>query len=265
MLPPPSVLTAFGCSGEPARLTGGQGTAYRSGEIILKPIDNPVEAAWTAELFDTLSGPGFRVPTPLRDPDGQWVVQGWVAWRRFPGEHVSGRWDERLEACGAFHRALAGYSRPGFLSLRADPWEISDRMTWGEQPIECLPLTQTYVDRVLPLLGESPSALDGQLVHGDICGNFLFADTGPPCVIDFAPYWRPAEFASAVLVVDAVTWQGADPSWVDSSGVSRELLARAALRRILEHDLHYRMRSLGDPGDVRRYETSISRLERATP
>ena len=47
-------------------------------------------------------------------------------------------------------------------------------------------------------------------MHGDLTGNVLFADGLPPAVIDFAPYWRPPAFATAVVVGDALLWEGAD-------------------------------------------------------
>jgi len=27
-------------------------------------------------------------------------------------------------------------------------------------------------------------------------------------VIDFSPYWRPAEYATAIIIADAVVWEG---------------------------------------------------------
>jgi uncharacterized protein (TIGR02569 family) len=53
---------------------------------------------------------------------------------------------------------------------------------------------------------EAPS----QLIHGDLTGNVLFDDQLAPAVIDFSPYWRPAAFASAIVVADALVWEGAD-------------------------------------------------------
>lgn len=47
-------------------------------------------------------------------------------------------------------------------------------------------------------------------MHGDLTGNVLFADGLAPAIIDFSPYWRPAPFASAVVVADALLWEGAD-------------------------------------------------------
>jgi len=49
-----------------------------------------------------------------------------------------------------------------------------------------------------------------QLVHGDLTRNVLFQPHQPPLVIDVSPYWRSPEFASAIVVVDALIWEGAD-------------------------------------------------------
>ena len=38
----------------------------------------------------------------------------------------------------------------------------------------------------------------------------LFADGQPPAVIDPTMYWRPAGYASAIVVGDALRWHGAD-------------------------------------------------------
>jgi hypothetical protein len=47
-------------------------------------------------------------------------------------------------------------------------------------------------------------------VHGDLTGNVLFEPGLPPLVIDLSPYWRPPAFASAVVVADALVFEGAD-------------------------------------------------------
>jgi hypothetical protein len=33
---------------------------------------------------------------------------------------------------------------------------------------------------------------------------------GETGIIDFPPYWRPPAFASAIVVADALVWEGAD-------------------------------------------------------
>ena len=58
-------------------------------------------------------------------------------------------------------------------------------------------------------------------MHGDLTGNVLFARGLPPAVIDFSPYWRPVGFASAVVVGDALLWEGADESLLDGRRARR--------------------------------------------
>jgi hypothetical protein len=36
-----------------------------------------------------------------------------------------------------------------------------------------------------------------------------------PAIIDFSPYWRPACYASAIVVADALLWEGADKQILD--------------------------------------------------
>src|SRR5689334_8226566 len=133
MRPSPAVLASFGAAGDtaPVPLPGGQGTAWRAGQMVLKPAGDRRVARWTAGLYLSLSGhrdPGFRVPRPLRclpgdgaagdGAAGDWVAENretgaWVAWQWLPGEPANwaGRspsWPRLVEASRAFHAALAG-------------------------------------------------------------------------------------------------------------------------------------------------------------
>ncbi len=76
----------------------------------------------------------------------------------------------------------------------------------------------------------------GQIVHGDLTGNVLFADHLPPAIIDLSPYWRPPTFASAIVVADALVWEGADRSLPASIGHLDDFgqsLVRALLYRLV--------------------------------
>ncbi|HEY7796004.1 MAG TPA: hypothetical protein VIA10_18510 [Gaiellaceae bacterium] len=203
MHPPPHVLAAFGLETEPEPLPGGQGTAWRAGELVLKPVDTALEELeWLGRLVDSLDPVGFRVPR-LRC-----VHDGWACWDRLAGEHRERAWPEVIAVGERFHAALADVPRPGFIARRTNHWAVGDRVAWGE-----LPLTRFEHVKHLPRLAAAlrPVATSGsQLVHGDLTGNVLFAAGVPPAVIDFSPYWRPPGYATAIVVGDALVWEGAD-------------------------------------------------------
>ena len=283
MRPGPEVLASFGASADPVSLPGGRGTAWRAGEIVLKPAGDPRVARWTADLYRGLNpqdpldplaarrdplaarrDPGFRVPRPLRtiaedETTGDWVAQdplagAWVAWQWLPGEPaswsgVSPFWPSLIAASRAFHAALAGRPAPPWLGRDGSEWTVGDQVAWGERdPGSVLaaapgPLA-TQLRSLLTAL--RPVRLPAQLIHGDLGGNVLFAAGEPPAVIDFSPYWRPAGLALAVAAVDALTWSGADPAILGELADQPELdqlLAHAHLGRLVTEIVSRR----GDP------------------
>lgn len=74
----------------------------------------------------------------------------------------------------------------------------------------------------------------GQLVHGDLCGNLLFRAGLPPAVLDFSPFFRPITYAEAILVADAVIWEGAPAALVSQLRGENvdQMLVRACLFRL---------------------------------
>jgi uncharacterized protein (TIGR02569 family) len=206
--PGSAVLTAYGLTGPPVRLPGGQGTSWRVGPAVLKPLDmDPAVLLWHADVLARLRGrTDFRVSEPLPTADNRWTAGGWTAWRYEPGAHAPGRWHDIVDVGQRLHSALVDEPEPPFLAERTDRWAVGDRVAWGE-----LPATDVVRGRSVSSLVEAlrPVALRRQLVHGDLTGNVLFDDDLPPLVIDLSPYWRPPEFATAVVVADALVFEGA--------------------------------------------------------
>ncbi len=212
--PPPSVLEAFDASGTLVPLEGGQGSSWRAGNAVLKLLDLSEEAlAWQAEVFASISCDGFRVSHPLRAEDGSLVVDGWCAWEAVEGRHKERRWAEIIAVGGRFHAALAEVPRPEFIALRTDPWAIGDYVAWGDVPVSDFAHVK-HLTRLASAL--KPVAARSQLIHGDLTGNVLFDDRLPPAVIDLAPYWRSTAFASAIVVADALVWEGAEEDILDA-------------------------------------------------
>ncbi len=209
------MLAAFGVAGcSPVQLDGGQGTSWRAGELVLKPADTDLdELTWQARVISQAPRDGFRLPAPRRDRDGSLCVDGWCASAFVTGRHEQGRWPEIIAVGERFHKALRGIPRPRFLDSRSSPWAISDRIAWDE-----LPSSQFPDVRYLPQLAAArrPLAAPSQLIHGDLSGNVLFHDQLPPAIIDFSAYWRPTGYASAIVVADALLWEGADSAILDS-------------------------------------------------
>lgn len=234
---PPSahVLAAFGAAVEPQPLGGGR-HAWRSGDLVLKPLDwamSPEELDWQGTVLDAVRQDGFRVARLRRARDGSALVDGWCAWEHVEGSHEERRWAEVIAVGERFHAALAGVSRPALIDARTDHWAIGDRVAWGELPAARFAHVK-HLPRLLAAL--RPIDEPSQLVHGDLTGNVLFARGLPPAVIDFSPYWRPTAFATAVVVGDALAWEGADESLlaaVEHVDDFPQFLLRALIYRIV--------------------------------
>lgn len=60
----------------------------------------------------------------------------------------------------------------------------------------------------------------------------------PPAIIDVSPYWRPAAYAGAIAVADALLWHGEGRELLRASGRfgARGVVARALLFRLLDQN-----------------------------
>jgi uncharacterized protein (TIGR02569 family) len=232
--PSRDVLDAFGVNGEPGPLPGGRGLAWRGGDLVFKPADlAPDELAWQADVLPTVAAQDLRLSFPQRTIDGELVIDGWTASSFLAGDHRSARWADIIAIGDRFHEALVGLARPTFLDARSDPWAIGDRVAWGEvsiEPYRRIPLVPQLADRLAPVEARC------QIVHGDLTGNILFAEGLPPAVIDVSVYWRPPSFATAIVVADALVWEGADVSLLESVAEIDDfgqMLTRALLYRLV--------------------------------
>ncbi len=244
--PPDHVRAAFGVSNDiPQLMSGGRGQTYRCGGVVLKPTADPAQASWLAGTFEHLWIPGVRVARPVRSSDGRWVIAGWTAHRYVAGRSAP-RFGDVIGVGAALHTALAGIPRPRLLDEADTLFSWADRISWGDIPPLDPKLGTGAGAGVFAGLaaGRLPVDLPAQLVHGDLTGNVLFAGSAPPAVIDMTPYWRPVSWATAVVVVDAISWGGADPDLATGRQTPqwRQVLRRALLFRLAV--------ALGHPGST---------------
>jgi len=231
------VLTAFGVAAEPRRLPGSSG--WRCGGIVLKPVADRARAVWLARTLHRVDVPGLRIARPVRSTDGRWIVGGWAASRYLAGTPEY-RHDEIVPAALRLAQALSTEPRPGF--RREDIDALADRIAWEEADV---PIDETKGGRWFEVLAVARRQvrLPAQVVPGDLFGAVLFDGLEPPGVIDFDPFYRPAEWGAAIAAVDAISWGGADvaflrrwshlPEW-------SQLLLRALLFRLAAHALNPR-------------------------
>jgi uncharacterized protein (TIGR02569 family) len=245
--PPAEVLSAFAVVGTGlVPLAGGEGRSWLAGDVVLKPADDEIAAAWAADLLARIQEDGFRVARPVATADGRWTFLGWTASRRVEGEHAP-RWTEVIGAGEAFHRAVRDEPRPGFLDTRDDPWATGDRAAWEEIPVDRYLGGIEGMDRLAaarrPLAG-----VRTQLIHGDLSENVLFATGLAPAVIDLSPYWRPTGFASAIVLADALLWRDAGPEIiraVPNTDPVGQMLVRALIYRLVTREIFHPGTSAG--------------------
>lgn len=235
-MPSTAVQQAFGVSGSVDALPGGQGTAYRVGDLVLKVVDDADETAWTSELLTRVGPDGFRFPAPVPTRDARWVHDGWAASRFIPGlRPMAPRWRNVVEAGARFCEAgeRARRADDGVLARRTHRWAIADRVTWEEHP--------AHLDgEAAELFGEisagfEPPTCPAQFIHGDLTGNVFVDDDGTPVILDVSPYVRPLGWAAAIVVCDALLWHDADLELADAVPADgpRDLLFRALAFRFL--------------------------------
>jgi hypothetical protein len=237
--PPHEVLTAYGFSERPQPMAGGRVSgAWQVGGAVLKRVGDPAEEAWRRTVYlDWPSDSGVRVPRPLPDRKGQWVVDGWSAHALVPGRTVSVVEDPDWfrVACESFLDVTSALARPAFLDTRDDPWTTADRLLDADAEPPA-----AVAGFVKECRGEG-ECVEGrpQVVHADLSGNVL-RDGQVAGVIDWPVQWWPRALALAVVVVDALCWQGATEEllddWKDVGGAAlrRALAWRAVTRGLLD-------------------------------
>jgi uncharacterized protein (TIGR02569 family) len=232
--PPRHVLEAYGATGEHERLIGGESRSYRVGDLVFKAVLDPREVFWYHRLTQNIALDGIRLAPLACTNSGELVYDGWCATVFVEGTHVPGRWEEKIAISRRFHQALAAFTiRPEFISQAGHPWAVADRMVWGEAELVYGDKLSPHIRRLQAIL--RPTKHTPQLIHGDMTGNILFHSHLPPAIIDFSPYWRPAEYATAIIITDSIVWENAPDSLLNllpPSKENNELLVRAAMWRI---------------------------------
>ncbi|MBT2594981.1 hypothetical protein [Arthrobacter sp. ISL-72] len=239
MHPPIETQAEFRAAGTLFKLEGGRGTAWRVGHVTLKPLDVlPEELLWLDEVArEHSAGNELRLSLPIRSRSGKLIVDGWTAFPYLTGEHQPGRWTELAKIARDFSALFAQVQRPDFVDKRTHAWAKADRFAWGEY--DGPPITAPYI---ADLVSTRRQVFDPPgIVHGDLTGNVLFDPVLPPAVIDLTLYWRPLNYSIAVIAIDAVCFEGAPLSLLETISPALDFpqyLIRALLFRLVTDGLN---------------------------
>jgi uncharacterized protein (TIGR02569 family) len=234
------VQTAFGVrESEPRPVEWAGRRAWHCGDILVRPVPDNAVAAWSAGVLDALDVEGVRVAKPVRSSDGRWVIAGWAASRFVPGT-LEPRYDDVVDVATKLHAATAALSRPRVLEGRDDLLARCAAGAFGERRIAVGRAHGGDLYAQLVAYRE-PVHVQPQVVHPELFGSVLFDADGVPAIVDLVPAWRPAAWAAAVVVVDALAWGGGDEGLLTRWGYLPEwpqMLVRAMLHRIALHANH---------------------------
>lgn len=262
--PSKEILEAFGICEIPIRLPGGQGTSFKAGDIVLKPVENEEETNCLAELTSNITEKGFRIARPIRAKNGKWVFKDWKANKFVKGKEIKNKWGDKLSVCRKFHESLIGIPKPTFLDKMNNPWAIADKMVWGE-------ILMKYGQKLAPSMHRLEKLIKpinpvNQIIHGDMTGNILFYPFISPAIIDLSLYWHPAKYAEAIIVVDSIVWYDAPDSLMDkleNTFEINQLLIRATMWRIKTKEEYIaKYGKKGDDLEVEHYQHLIELIEK---
>jgi uncharacterized protein (TIGR02569 family) len=253
---PDEVIEAFGVSTDPARYTrlpGGQGGSLKIDTLVFKAGADLTEVRWLANVCEQVAPSGFRLPAPAPALDGRLVVSGWSALPFVEGlpiaedDRSADAWLPVLAASRALHEALAALPEPPFIGKRTHRWAAADRGSWHHEDPRVL--SHRANDRSASVLARlarllRAEELPSQVIHGDLSGNVLLTEGLPPAVIDVSPYWRPAAYADAVIVMDALLWWRTEASLLDHARPGE--LTESSWRSLLARALAFRVRSFDE-------------------
>lgn len=223
------VLEAFGISGKPEKLAGGQGQSVRVGDFVIKPIDEISKYSWTGSVLESISSLDIAISKPIRSKNGNFVEKGYGATPFIEGEFRRGKIDEKIKACQALHQLTLSIEQPEQWSDWYSPWQRANQVAWQE--IDLPNNADIRSIRIIENIKKAYKPINqaSQLIHSDLAGNILF-NGSTPVIIDFSPEFRPGVYAEILIITDSIAWHQEPIESLWYPDYSKDLVMQLAIR-----------------------------------
>ena len=193
--PSAAVLHAFGADGRATVLSGGQGATYRVADIVVKPVDDAAEAAWTQELLTRVRTDRFRIARA--SPDRATACGSTTGGQRRGSSADCDR--SRRDGVSSSRPGCGSATRPskrrqddqGVLAARTHRWAVADRVVWGEQSTQLDDERADLFAAMSAEFGDDTSTLSScTAISAATCSC---DEDGTPVILDVSPYVRPRQ------------------------------------------------------------------------
>ena len=217
------------------QLSGGQNTSILTGNVVIKPIDEPEIYCWLAEEFEKIKSRKVLIANPIMNNKINYLYKGHGATKYIKCHFHPKRLKQKLRAAEEFHRITKGINKPDKFDTWTSPWSEATKIAWQEKEI---PETNNEIVNSLlkSIINEyKVIRLDDQFIHSDLAGNVLFRYL-TPVIIDISPQFKPAEYANTLLITDSIAWHGANINSLKllkyEEQLKRQLILRAVMFRL---------------------------------
>lgn len=123
------IIQEFRLAGKGTPLEGGQSTSLIFGNVVVKPVEDPLYYDFASTIFYNLKPQGYRISKPIKSIQGDFVVDGYGASLYEPGAHDFLRIEDVLAVSDLLHhdlRQVKTTELPAF----DNPWAHAHSVLW---------------------------------------------------------------------------------------------------------------------------------------
>ncbi len=230
------IITSFsGDLSNIKQLSGGQNTSILTGNVVIKPIDEPEKYCLLAEEFEDIKSRKVLIANPIMNNENNYLYKGYGATKYIKCHFYPNKLKQKLKAAEEFHRLTKGIKKIDKFGTWTSPWSEATKIAWQE--LETPKTNNEFVNVILEsIINEyEVISLENRFIHSDLAGNILFRYY-KPVIIDISPEFKPIEYAHTLIITDSIAWHGAHIHSLNflkyQEQLKRQLILRAVMFRL---------------------------------